>query len=250
MKKGTTISMLVALALLISACNFPFVDSESAVADAVAETVAAMEKEAEEVIPTLAPLPTQVPVEPEGPKSGDPCEPGDDDCYSCHPDDDDCRPCDSWNDDDCDRCGSDDDECYYYGDHDWDDKGGWDDDHDDDDKKPSRPEDQCLYATYVSETIPDGTVFSAGEAFTKSWTLENTGYCDWNTDYAIDFKSGNQMGGPDAQDLTEEVDQGEDITISLDLVAPSSAGTYKGVWQLKTDDGIGFGEVWVKIEVE
>ena len=245
MKRVTTISMLVALALLISACNFPFVDTESAVADAVAETVAAMEEEAEEVIPTLAPLPTQVPPEPEESKDSDRCEAGEDDCYRCEPEDDDCDRCDSWDDDeDCDRCDFGDDECYRYDDSDWDQRGGWDRD-----AKKSKKE--CLYATFLGESISDGTNFSASEAFTKTWTFRNDGYCDWNEDYQLVFKSGNQMSGPDDILFGIEVDPGEEITFSLDLTAPAAVGTYTGYWQLYTDDDVKFGSALsVKIDVE
>jgi hypothetical protein len=203
MKRVTTLSLVVALALLISACNFPFVDTESSMATSVAATVDAME-EAHVVKPTLAPLPTQAPPEPVAPAESP------------------------------------------------DDKM---DDHDmkDDDKKPesTRPEDQCLYATFISETIPDGTNFSTGESFTKTWTLRNDGYCDWNDEYHLIFKSGTQMDGPDDYVFGIEIDPGESITLSLDLTAPSTAGTFTGYWQLETNKDVKFGSALsVKIDVE
>jgi hypothetical protein len=249
MKKGTTLSLLVALALLISACNFPFVDTESAVADSVAQTVAAMEAEkaAEEVVPTLAPLPTQVPTESEDESedeySGDRCDAYDEDCYHCDPYDDDCIRCDSWDDDNCDRCQPGDDYCYRFDDDYWDQKGGWD--------KNRKHGKECLYATFLGETVKDNTTFVAGDAFTKTWTLRNDGYCTWNEDYQLVFKSGNQMGGPDEINFGGEIDPGEQIILSLDLVAPADAGTYLGYWQIMTDDDVKFGSALsVKIKVE
>jgi hypothetical protein len=130
MKRVTTISTLVALALLISACNFPFVDTKSAVADSVALTVAAIQvKNAEETqaaVPTLAPLPTQVPTESESSKDGDRCSYGDQDCYRCRPGDDGCNRCDSWDDNSCQsRCEAGDQYCYRYDNNAWqNNKGG------------------------------------------------------------------------------------------------------------------------------
>lgn len=246
MKRVTTISLLVALALLISACNFPFVDTESAVAGSVAQTVAAIEaeKEAEQVVPTLAPLPTQVPTETASPKSNNNCYPGDQDCYHCSPDDQQCVRCESDNYNSCDRCQSGDRSCYRYDDSYWGNEGGWDNNHRDGHK-------QCLYATFISETVKDNTTFTAGDAFTKSWTLRNDGTCDWNEDYKLVFKSGNQMGGPDEVLFSGTISPGEQIILAVDLTAPADPGTYLGYWQLQTDEDDNFGTALsVKIEVE
>ncbi|MDK2981136.1 MAG: hypothetical protein PWQ55_1483 [Chloroflexota bacterium] len=196
MKRVTTLSLVVALALLISACNFPFVDTESAMATSVAATVDAME-ESHVVKPTLAPLPTQAPPEPVAPTATA------------------------------------------------------EDIKDDERIEEKLPQDQCLWATFISETIPDGTNFSTGESFTKTWTLRNDGYCDWNDEYHLVFKSGTQMDGPDDYVFGIEIDPGEEITLSLDLTAPSTAGTYTGYWQLETNKDAKFGSALsVKIDVE
>jgi hypothetical protein len=115
---------------------------------------------------------------------------------------------------------------------------------------PTATTEPCLFAALVSETIPDNTKFSPGESFTKSWTLKNTGACDWNTDYRLAFKSGDQMGAPDSVKITEETRFGDTIKIKVDMVAPSSKDTYKGIWQLETNKGVKFGQVWVQIKVE
>jgi len=112
--------------------------------------------------------------------------------------------------------------------------------------------DPCLFASFVSETIPDNTKLSPTESFTKSWTFKNTGSCDWNTDYKIIFVKGDQMGGPDEQNIPQEIDPGESVVIELDLTAPSAAGTYTGYWQFETHKDIKFGNnlFTVKIVVE
>src|SRR5688572_24073099 len=48
-------------------------------------------------------------------------------------------------------------------------------------------------AVFVEDvTVPDNTRIEAGEEFTKTWKLQNTGSCTW-TDYTIAFVSGDQM---------------------------------------------------------
>ena len=51
----------------------------------------------------------------------------------------------------------------------------------------------CLNAIFISETAPDNTRFAPGDGFIKSWTIQNTGYCDWNTNYRLVFLSGDAM---------------------------------------------------------
>jgi len=188
--KKTWIIVVVALALVLSSCNFPFAQaSDSALATSVAQTVEALESEVKQpvlAIPTLMPtlaLPTVAPVATMT-------------------------------------------------------------------VIPTKAPDPCLYAAMVSETIPDNTKYSAGATFTKSWTLKNTGTCDWNTDYRLSFKSGKQMAAVDYVKISKETDPGETIKIEVNMTAPASKDTYKGVWQMETNKGVKFGQVWVQIVVE
>ena len=44
----------------------------------------------------------------------------------------------------------------------------------------------CYNATLVSDvTIPDGTEVKAGDSFTKTWSIENSGTCEWTRDFKI-----------------------------------------------------------------
>src|SRR5512135_3467629 len=49
----------------------------------------------------------------------------------------------------------------------------------------------CDRAQFIADvTVPDGTRFSPGAAFTKTWRLKNVGTCTWSTSYTLVFSSG------------------------------------------------------------
>jgi hypothetical protein len=118
----------------------------------------------------------------------------------------------------------------------------------------SLPCDQVRFVKDV--TIPDEMDLGPGEAFTKTWRLQNAGSCTWTIGYLLYFESGNIMGGPTSQYLTSQpVLPGETIDVSVDLVAPGETGSYQGNWMLRNVKGEGFGigeyskAFWVKINV-
>lgn len=108
----------------------------------------------------------------------------------------------------------------------------------------------CDSSVYLSDvTIPDGTTLAPGEAFTKTWSLQNAGTCAWTTSYAIAYYSGNSMSGAKTV-LSEAVSSGGSINTSVELVAPSSTGSYTGYWRLQNASGVSFSEaVYVQIVV-
>jgi hypothetical protein len=115
---------------------------------------------------------------------------------------------------------------------------------------------RCDQAGFVSETIPDGTTFSPGQGFTKTWTLKNTGSCTWNANYSVVFFNGNALGAPASKQLTSgTVAPGESVQITMDMQAPNSAGTHRGDFKLRNAGGVLFGigpndsNFWVKINV-
>lgn len=96
----------------------------------------------------------------------------------------------------------------------------------------------CDAARFVTDvTVQDGTQFSPGAAFTKTWRLKNTGSCAWSSSYALVFDSGDAMGGPGSMALPGNVAPGQEIDISVALVAPAKAGTYRGYWRLRNAAG-------------
>ena len=119
------------------------------------------------------------------------------------------------------------------------------------------PQDQnCTdEAVFVADmTIPDDTKLSAGEAFTKTWKLRNSGTCTWNESYSLEFVSGDQMSSPLTVPLNETAPE-ETLQISVSLVAPVTSGIFTGVYQFKNTLGevISIGKVdniWLRIIVE
>lgn len=111
-------------------------------------------------------------------------------------------------------------------------------------------DDKCDKAKFIEDiTISDGTEFTAGETFTKTWRVQNIGDCTWTADYALVFDAGEQMGGASPQLLMGSVAPGDQIDISVDLVAPNAPGTYTGNWQIRNNTGVLFAKVYVQIKV-
>jgi len=116
----------------------------------------------------------------------------------------------------------------------------------------------CDWAQFVADvTIPDGTTYAGGTAFTKTWRLKNVGSCTWSTDYSLAFISGERMSDPAVTvKMPKSVAPGATVDISINMTAPSTAGTYRGYWQLKNASGALFGigafankSFWVEIRV-
>ena len=107
----------------------------------------------------------------------------------------------------------------------------------------------CNKAQFISETIPDGTTFSSGENFTKTWRWTNIGTCTWNTNYKLVFSSGDSMSGPASKNLTASIAPNASVDLILNLKAPTTAGSSTGYWKLQGDDGQNFTQMTVQINV-
>jgi hypothetical protein len=120
------------------------------------------------------------------------------------------------------------------------------------------PPSSCDKAQFIADvTIPDGTVMSPGQTFKKTWSLKNVGTCAWvKGTYQIVFFSGEQMGAPASLAFAEDVPVGRTANFSVDMTAPSTAGSYRGFWMFKNASGqlFGIGSLanrpwWVDIKV-
>lgn len=108
----------------------------------------------------------------------------------------------------------------------------------------------CDIAQFITDvTIPDGTVLTPGQAFTKTWRIKNVGTCSWTPSYAVVFSSGNSMNGPATQALTGNVNPGQTVDISINLTAPSTPGDYTGYWKLRNAAGVLFTQFYVQMKV-
>lgn len=117
---------------------------------------------------------------------------------------------------------------------------------------PTQTGTPCNRASFVGETVPDNTNFIVQKPFTKVWQIKNEGTCTWTSAYQLVFDSGERMGGVLSKPLTTgSVAPGERVEISIDLVVPALAGTYRGNWKIKDDKGEVFalasGPFWVQI---
>ena len=104
---------------------------------------------------------------------------------------------------------------------------------------PSDP--NCVHATLVGETPPDGVILKPGEYFWKTWTFQNTGTCAWDSSYQLVYKSGDLMDGLTSYPLPEPVLPGEQKDISIYLKAPETEGTFTGYWQFQSPWNASFG---------
>ena len=115
----------------------------------------------------------------------------------------------------------------------------------------------CYQVKFVEDlTIPDGTKIVAGNTFTKTWRIRNSGSCTWDSRFDVTFVDGTQMTPGKVWDLTKEVKSGETVDISIDMTAPSTVGSYQANFQMLNPNGVRFGtgpdskgSFWVKIQV-
>jgi uncharacterized protein YkwD len=108
-------------------------------------------------------------------------------------------------------------------------------------------------AVFVEDvTYPDNTSINAGEKFTKTWKIQNTGTCKW-TGYTVAFVSGDKMDAPDSVPVPE-TEAKSTVEVSVDLVAPAENGSYTGNFELRNGEGkaipLGTEQTfWVRIAV-
>ena len=119
------------------------------------------------------------------------------------------------------------------------------------------PPSTCDKVQFVADVnIPDGTTLAPGATFTKTWRLKNVGACAWSTSYQLVFFSGEQMGAASSAAFPRNVAVGQTVDISMNMTAPSAAGSYRGYWMFKNASGQLFGigaqankPWWVDIKV-
>jgi len=95
----------------------------------------------------------------------------------------------------------------------------------------------CNLAQFITDvTIPDGTIMTPNQTFTKKWRIKNIGSCVWNG-YSMIFDSGDSMGGPASKPIAA-VNPGQEVDLEVNLTAPAAPGNYKGYWRIVTSGNV------------
>ncbi|MDD2922612.1 MAG: NBR1-Ig-like domain-containing protein [Anaerolineales bacterium] len=95
----------------------------------------------------------------------------------------------------------------------------------------------CNVAQFITDvTIPDGSIMTPGQVFSKKWRIKNVGSCAWNG-FSFVFDSGDAMGGA-ASSAIAALNPGQEVDLSIDLTAPSTPGTYRGYWRITTNASV------------
>ena len=97
-----------------------------------------------------------------------------------------------------------------------------------------QPQIEALYIR--DETVPDGSLLQPGQAFTKTWRLLNSGRTAWVAGFKLAFDGQEKMGGPDSVPLPAAA-PGQEVLVSVPLVAPTGAGRHAGIWRPRDAQG-------------
>lgn len=99
--------------------------------------------------------------------------------------------------------------------------------------------------SYDDQNMTAPPVFVPGQPFSKAWRVQNVGSCTWDSSYRLGFGYGTapgaSMGGQPVA-VQGTVPPGATYDLQVDLVAPLTAGTMRGVWHMTDPAGRAFGE--------
>jgi hypothetical protein len=88
----------------------------------------------------------------------------------------------------------------------------------------------------ISKSPTDGFGFSAGNEFTVTWQVLNTGSKEWDASSAdIRYQSGTKMHLQSAYDLEQNVPPGQQYTVTVQMKAPTESGSYSTTWVIRTN---------------
>jgi hypothetical protein len=103
----------------------------------------------------------------------------------------------------------------------------------------------------VDVNVPDNTVMSPGQDFIKTWRVKNVGSCAWGAGYVLVFTgTGDDMDGQFIA-MTEVIQPGQEVELSVQFKAPATAGIYVSTWQMQNAQDVPFPQaIYVKIIVQ
>lgn len=82
----------------------------------------------------------------------------------------------------------------------------------------------------------------AGTAFDVTWTLQNSGSCDWPSAFQAVVVEGQAHTVRDSITLTQVTGKGDVLQFLASVIAPETPGDYTIIWQMRDEDGNRFGD--------
>jgi DNA-binding SARP family transcriptional activator len=112
-------------------------------------------------------------------------------------------------------------------------------------------------ARFVRETYPDNVPLRPAEPFTKSWTLRNTGACEWDSRFFVRLEGGSggrlSLTSPRLP-IQRLVPPGDTYTVVVPMKAPTREGVHREDWSLRDAEGAlvpvsSSNTIWAKVRV-
>ena len=103
---------------------------------------------------------------------------------------------------------------------------------------------------FISDvSLPDRTVLLPNMSATKTWNIQNTGTCPWDSTYSFNYVKGSVFG-PTSIKINKLVAPGQNYEISVPFTTPASNGEYTAWWQMRAPEGTNFGQtIWYDFQV-
>ena len=110
------------------------------------------------------------------------------------------------------------------------------------------PKDCINNLTYITDlTIPDGTSIAYGATIDKQWLVQNSGTCNWNSEYRLRHVGGAVLGAPEELALYP-ARSGTQATLQITFTAPFTDGDYESAWQAFDPASLAFGDlIYIRI---
>lgn len=102
---------------------------------------------------------------------------------------------------------------------------------------PTATSSDALACRVLTQSIRNGAHFRANERFSIGWKVKNTGTVGWGPDSDVfTYSGGTRMFQSSPVQLPESVAPGNNIVLTADMRAPSSASRYTTSWSLRRGD--------------
>jgi len=99
-------------------------------------------------------------------------------------------------------------------------------------------------------TVPDGDAVAADSSFVKTWRFRNDHNQPWPANVEILCTGGDSLGLSAPVAVRGAVEPGAEADVSVNLTAPTKAGTYQAFFRLREVGGRKFGQqVWAAVTV-